>query len=192
MRHGPALLAVFLAAACAQSEEGSAGREQAVDPAPPAARATESQPDPAPSPGVLTLGAAGFGPFAVGQPVAQVGPSLREAERIGEDCRLFSDPGLPGVWVMTDGAGTIQRVSVAGPSTIETAEGIAVGATDAAVRSSYPALRREPHEYTVGGANLYTAPSGRAGLRFEMDGDGRVSEMSGGAPPFLGYAEGCA
>ena len=151
------------------------------------------EPGPAPSPGAPTLTAAGFGPFTVGQPIAMAGPAPpREADRISEDCRLFSDPNLPGVWAMTDGAGVVRRVSVAGPSPIETPEGVGVGATEASVRAAYPSLRREPHEYTVGGDNLYTAAPGAAGLRFELGEDRRVTEMHGGSPPFLGYSEGCA
>lgn len=188
MRPFCVLATVLLVAACSQQAESPVAPEPGVTTA-----AETPAPGPAPSPGVPALSAAGFGPHTVGQPIALTGPAPpREADRISEDCRLFSDPNLPGVWVMTDGAGVVRRVSVGAPSTLETAQGIGVGASEAAVRAAYPGIRREPHEYTIGGDNLYTRAVGQADLRFELGEDRRVTEMHGGAPPFLSYSEGCA
>lgn len=188
MRPFCVLATVLLAAACSQPAESP------VAPEPDATVAAETPaPGPAQSAGVAALAASGLGPYMVGQPIALGGPAPpREADRISEDCRLFSDPDLPGVWVMTDGAGVVQRVSVGPPSTAETARGIGVGASEAALRAAYPDLRREPHEYAVGGDNLYAGAVGEPDLRFELGSDRRVSEMHGGAPPFLAYSEGCA
>ncbi len=144
--------------------------------------------------GVPPLTAAGFGPYLVGRKVPMNGPyPPREMDRLNEDCRLYTDSNLPGVWIMADGDNVVMRVSVSEPSTLETAAGIGLGATEAEVRAAYPAVRETPHQYVEApGKNLFTASPDHPGLRFEIGSDGTVTQIHGGRPPFLGYIEGCA
>ncbi len=188
MRRFDAFAVIILIAACSQDElEQPPIAEEGTGEVVP----LEEQPSPDRAIPLLT--AEGFGPHAVGQPIALVGPfPPREAERTSQDCRLYSDANLPGVWIMTDGDGVVQRVSVGGNSTLVTAQGITLGTSQAAVFAAYPTARGEPHEYIIGGSNLYTTAPGSAGLRFEIGATGTVVEMHGGTQPFLGYSEGCA
>lgn len=137
------------------------------------------------------LSATGYGPYRVGGQIEPEG--LRESERISEDCRIFTDPDQPGLWIMTDGAGTIERVSAGSSSKLATAGGIGVGSDEAEVRAAYRGVTATPHEY-VGdpGKNLYTGGEGSARMRFEIGEDGRVKQIHAGRDPFLAYAEGCA
>ena len=185
--------ALLALAACSQAPDTAAEDEPAASPQ----AAASAAPTPAPAeaePAFPPLTAAGFGPHTVGQPIALVGPAPPvEHTRISEDCRIYSDPNLPDVWIMTDGRGVVQRVSVGESSQLRTAKGIGVGATEAEVLRAYPGIRKEPHEYVAAPAgNFYTAPRGQPGLRFDTDAQRRVTEISGGAQPFLSYAEGCA
>jgi hypothetical protein len=199
----PAIAALALAAACAREPAEptvDAGETTNVAAAGPEVAATKpgDAPPPSVAPGqtspIPSLTEAGFGPHVVGNKIALVGPAPPvEEPRISDECHMYRDPNLPGVWIMTDGEDVVQRVAVLAPSTLETGAGIGIGAGEAAVRAAYPGLRAEPNEHAEAPAkDLYTAPPGEAGLRFDIDGEGKVVEMSGGAPPFLGYSEGCA
>lgn len=186
-------------AACSEAPE-------ATDPQPSAEQAvaesdvsgtTGDPPDLAEQPVFTTpvpvLAATGFGPHVIGQPIVTAGPNPPyEPDRISDACRTYRDPDLPDVWIMTDGGDVVQRVTALGSSPLTTARGIGVGTTEEQVRAAYPSLREEPHEYIPGGKNLYTGPAGQAGLRFEIGAEGAVVELHAGAPPFLGYSEGCA
>lgn len=193
-----ALAAVFALslAACSQAPDSPPPAQGEADVETSAAPAT-AQPDPAPTlgdaPGAL-LGAEGLGPHRVGSPVATGGaspPQLVHADN--PSCHMYRDPNLPGVFIMTDGEGVIRRISVLEPSTVKTAAGIGVGAKEPAVRAAYPAMRKERSEYTAPpGGILYSAADGKPGLRFDVDQEGTVREMSGGTPPYLAFSEGCA
>ncbi len=193
MRGATALVFAIAAAACSPAADTSAGANGSA--AAPESATHNLEPTAGPSAQNLdapVLSATGFGPYEAGEHIDDQAARLNEAERTSEDCRLFSDVALPGVWFMSDGAGIIQRISVGPPSAARAAGGIALGSDEAIVRAAYPAARIEPHEYTIGGSNVYTATASSSGLRFELDSNGKVTEMHGGFQPFLSYSEGCA
>ena len=193
MRGATALVFAIAAAACSPAADTSAGANGSA--AAPESATHNPEPTAGPSaqnPDAPVLSARGFGPYEAGERIDDQAAGLKEAERTSEDCRLFSDASLPGVWIMTDGAGIIQRISIGPPSAARATGGIALGSDQAAVRAAYSAARIEPHEYTIDGSNVYTAAVGSSGLRFELDGEGKVTEMHGGFQPFLSYSEGCA
>ena len=200
MKKALTLLSLALVAACSpSSSDDNRDAAGATPPTPDATPVVAERGAEAPTMngtnnGVPPLTAAGFGPYLVGQKVPMNGPTPpQEMERIVEDCRLFTDDNLPGVWIMADGDNVVMRVSVSEPSTLETAAGIGIGASEAEVRAAYPAVRETPHEYVEApGKNLFTASPDLPGLRFEIGGDGTVTQIHGGRPPFLGYIEGCA
>lgn len=179
-------------AACGQQAEPAPEPERTE--AVPSQRAA---PTPPPAPPLVPPGEeadatpltpAGFGPYVVGESLAaERQGELREVTpRASENCRLYRDPGLPGVEIMTDGE-VVTRVSVRSPSTIITGAGVHVGASEADIRAVYPELRRGS-----GAGDLYTAGRGDDGLRFEIGRDGNVAAMHGGGEPALSQSEGCA
>lgn len=143
---------------------------------------------------VPSITPAGFAGYVVGNPIPMAGPDKPvEQPRISETCRMYRDRGLPDTWIMTDGEGVVQRFVALGASTLKTATGIGLGATEAQVRAAYPGIRKVPSEHAEEPAGaLFTAPADRSGLRFDIDQRGHVVEISGGAQPFLGFSEGCA
>lgn len=193
-------LCAFALAACSQqpasdtenpdSRDIPAGTATAADPsAPPASTSPREVEGSVPS-----ITPAGFAGYVVGNPIPMAGPDKPVEEmRISDSCRTYRDRGLPDTWIMTDGKGMVQRFVALGTSTLKTAAGIGLGATEAQVRAAYPGIRKEASDYVAApGGTLYTAPDGQPGLRFDVDEKGRVIELSGGAQPFLGYSEGCA
>lgn len=177
---------------CSSDRAESPGAAATEEPAPIASARTDPElpPDVA-APDAAVLSSTGFGPYRIGERIDAAG--LRESPRISENCRIFADPGQPGLWIMTNGAGTIERVSAGSSTKLATAGGIRVGSPESSVRAAYPRVTATPHEYVGDPAkNLYTGSEGSARLRFEIGEDGRVKQMHAGRDPFLAYAEGCA
>lgn len=200
---------VLALSACSPGSEADGGAAAAPSPSPassgtagavsPQNAANPSAPQRPAAPGEVDSGippvtAQGFAGYIVGKPIPMAGPDKPvEQPRISESCRMYKDKSLPDVWIMTDGKGVVQRISVLGSSTLRTAAGIGLGASEAQLRAAYPDLRVERSEYVMPpGAVFYTAGEDRPGLRFDTSEQGKVVEISGGAQPFLGYSEGCA
>lgn len=112
--------------------------------------------------------------------------------QLSESCQTYSDKPR-SLYVMTDGK-VVARITAMKGSPVKTAKGIAVGASEAAVRKAYPDARAEPHKYSEAPAKYldWRPGDGTRGLRFEIDGEGRVAMIHAGREPELEYVEGCA
>jgi hypothetical protein len=88
----------------------------------------------------------------------------------------------------------LARVSAWDGSTVAVAEGIRVGATEAAVRAAFGSrITEEPHQYEAAPAKyltVWTTPR-RRGVRFEINSQGVVGAIHAGGPQ-IEYVEGCA
>ena len=183
-------LVLLLLAGCAQDSEPAA---EAPAPAPEAATSTRA------TPAAPTLTAQGYDTIRIGAPpAAATGYALADDGSYEEDCRIFTSPRLPGVYLIVEG-GRVMRITAhaeggASASTLRTDRGIGVGSTEQEVRSAYSPLREEPHDYlSPQGKNLYFGGSEtEPGLRFEMGEDDRVSHVHAGLDPVLAYSEGCS
>lgn len=197
-----ALVLAVLALALWLTQRGDA---PPTGPAAPAAPATtpvmpSARPSPPPptsqAPSVVMLTPEGIGGLRIGTPARDIGEGFVADDDATGTCVIYTSPRYRGAWVMVED-GIVRRVSVGGllgqADDIATASGIRVGATEAAVRAAHPDLREEGHEYVAPPAkNLYTAATDRPGLRFEIDDQGRVSQIHGGQQPQLSYSEGCS
>ncbi|TWB33621.1 hypothetical protein [Nitrospirillum pindoramense] len=141
----------------------------------------------------------GLEPVHLGMTVAQAESALGVAFRPmqqaqSEDCWLTGrgDGKDKQISYMVQ-KGRITRIDVFAPpggeATIQTAKGIGVGATEAAVLKAYgPAVLVQPHAYEEG-HYLRIEREGRV-LLFETA-DGRVTRFRAGFPPAVDYIEGC-
>lgn len=132
----------------------------------------------------------GLGAIVVGQaPPATI---KADSAQVSDGCRTYSDKARR-LYAMTDGK-VVARVTVMSRSPIKTAEGIGVGASEAAVRKAYPDAVAEPHKYVEAPAKYldWRPGGGKTGLRFEIDKDGKVSMIHAGREPEIEYVEGCA
>lgn len=135
------------------------------------------------------LSPTGIGAIVVGQALPA---SLKTSGAQQSDgCQIHPDKALR-VYAMTDGK-VVARVTAMSGSKVQTARGIAIGATEAAVRKAYPDAMAEPHKYVEApGKYLDWRPGGgTSGLRFEIDANGRVSAIHAGREPEIEYVEGC-
>lgn len=132
----------------------------------------------------------GLGAIVIGK----VPPSMLKADgaQISDGCRTFSDKARR-IYAMTDGK-VVARVTAMPGSSIKTERSIAPGASEAAVRKAYPEVTEQPHKYEDAPAKyLDWRPGGASsGLRFELDGSGKVGAIHAGRLPELEYVEGCA
>ncbi len=188
------LVPLALLAAC--SSQSPPDSEQATDevstPATPVApEKAAPTPDPVPSANTLTL--AGLGDLRIGKPVPAGSSWSAEGAQASDSCIVLASPDYPGAYAITEG-GKVRRISIGQRSKIKLAEGIGVGATEAAVKQDFP-FPATPHKYVDAPGKYLTAPnadSGDPALMFEIDSDGRVSQMHVGTMPTLGYVEACS
>ncbi|WP_126173734.1 hypothetical protein [Altericroceibacterium xinjiangense] len=190
IKYGVAAFALALAA-CDSGQPPAPGPEPV--PAPSAVETTRTSAPSASNSNQLTP--AGLGAIALGKPPPTTGEvGLREDDvQLSESCRTLSTGRYPDIYVMSDGE-RVTRITVMRDSPIQTERGIGLGATEADVRRAYPDAVEAAHEYIVTpGKNLTWSPQGsEAGLRFEIDGEGKVTLIHAGLPPWLGNPEGCA
>jgi hypothetical protein len=189
MRHVPLALALACCACSQADEKAAAAPSTAVTPA-PEVLPEDSGPAPASITKPAALGPEGLGGIVVGQvPPA----SLKvDAVQISEGCQTHTDKAR-GISVMTDGK-VVTRITAMRASKVVTAQGIGVRASEAQVRAAYPGAREEPHKYVAAPAKYldWRPGGGDAGLRFEIDEQGKVNMIHAGREPYLSYVEGCA
>ncbi|MEJ7583557.1 MAG: hypothetical protein WKF43_05570 [Acidimicrobiales bacterium] len=119
------------------------------------------------------------------------------------DSSIAGTPGLgcgyaagtpDGIWLKLNDT-TIVSMSVEG--SVTTPEGIGVGSTADEVRTAYPDVRREPHEYESGFPGrhflVFDDPAD-AGFQmyFDMKDGETVAGLESGQADFLPTLEGCA
>jgi hypothetical protein len=109
-----------------------------------------------------------------------------------EACRELKLPGQPQLTVMAE-EGRITRISLDSKGSLQAAQGLTVGSSEAAVRRVYgKALRTSPHHYEAQPAHyltVWTKPRA-SGIRFETDAHRRVTRIHVGGPA-IEYVEGC-
>ncbi|MET1754307.1 hypothetical protein ABVV53_02345 [Novosphingobium sp. RD2P27] len=187
----PAAILALLVTACGQPQPDEAslpdkgsqdGRAPLASPSNPSGETTAPDPQ--------ALRAEGVGEIIVGQsPPATL---KRDAVQISETCVTYSDPQRR-LHAITDG-NVVMRITAMDGSSLKTARGIAVGASEADVREAYPDAVAQPHKYVETPAKYldWRPGGGSSGLRFEIDRDGNVSMIHAGREPHLEYVEGCA
>jgi len=175
-------LAVFalMLAACRGQDAGDT-------PAPPAIQ-----------PAVIAVSPEGVGAVRIGATLAQVnaalGEQLRPTYDVNPECDYVDPAGLPpGIALMVN-QDTIVRIDV-DTTGIPTAEGAAVGDTEARVLELYNGrVTVQPHKYT-GPEGHYLVVKWPADtlhlLIFETDGK-KVLNYRAGVRPAVEYVEGCA
>lgn len=195
------LVPLVLLAAC--SSQSSPDSESAPDDQPSTAQmepateptATPDQPapaaEPAPPPNILTL--AGLGDLRIGKSVPAGSSWSAEGAQASDSCIVLSSPDYPGAYAITEG-GKVRRISIGQRSKVKLVEGIGPGATEARVKQDFP-FPATPHKYVDAPGKYLTAPNAASGdpaLRFEIDSDGKVSQIHVGTMPTLGYVEACS
>jgi hypothetical protein len=179
-------------AACSQADEEAVPTPTPTESA-AAVAASEPAPVSTPTPAarnVTALSPEGLGDIVVGQ--APPASLKADATQISDGCRTHTDRAR-GIYAMTDGK-VVTRITAMRASKVATAKGITIGATEAQVRQAYPDAREEPHKYVDAPAKYldWRPGGGEAGLRFEIDAQGKVSMIHAGREPHLSYVEGCA
>jgi len=153
--------------------------------------------EPAPSVETTALSPEGYGALRIGMTPEEASAALGHALLLnGEpmnDCASYVlEPGVEpqGMRFLAIG-GRLARIDDYGSEGVATPEGIAVGATEAAVRAAYPGAVEEPGEHDPPTTTLtaWTVPDER-GYRFYMF-DGLVSAIAVGTDA-IQLTEGCS
>ncbi|MGH9179262.1 MAG: hypothetical protein ACRD0N_12010 [Acidimicrobiales bacterium] len=191
------VLLAGVAASCRGGDGSDATSDQRDTVASSTAATTTAAPAPAPAP--LTLGLRGVGPVQVGMTVAEagaaLGATLRDLGAPTEACTLYGpERGFDGLSFLV-ASGVVARADVTAGTTT-TAEGVAIGHTEAEAQRRYGnRLRVTPHDFSIGGHYLTLVPTERAdaGYRLVLETDGvRVTSMRAGRLPEVEYTEGCS
>ena len=156
-----------------------------------------------PQPGPELLTPDGWGPLRIGMTLDEVVAAAgadANPEAVGGpvpgECDEFRPLQAPeGVLVMVEN-GILTRISITRDNGIVTPEGIRVGDPADRVLQAYgDRVQLEPHKYVDPPAAYLTvwreAATGEPrGIRYEVDADGRVNFLRGGASS-IEYVEGC-
>ncbi|MCJ2179751.1 hypothetical protein [Novosphingobium album (ex Hu et al. 2023)] len=136
----------------------------------------------------------GLGELRIGKAVP-AGSGWRDlAAKDPDVCHIFESGDFPGVYAIVEN-GKVRRITAGEEAGVTLADGIGVGASEAAVKAAYPGFKSEPHAYDSDPAKYLTDPAAgerHPGLRFEIGQDGKVSLIHAGTMPDLTYVEGCA
>ncbi len=162
--------------------------------------ATGPTPAPPAVPSAALISPEGMSPVRIGMSVAEASAALGAPLVPDMDfdepeaCQTLHPQGAensPLYYMAVDGR--ISRISVyEGAPLIRTAAGVGVGSSDADVRAAYTSAIQEPAPYDDPPAHdliVWTAPD-VSGLRFEVNGMGKVVVLHAGGPSIL-YIEGC-
>ncbi len=138
----------------------------------------------------------GLGPIRIGMTPQEVGRVVGHPIHIGKDadsqaCSEVDLPGHADAGMMFEN-GKLTRFFVFGRSRLHTAEGIGIGATEAAVKAAYPKIERSDADYDEApAANLIQwTQKDVAGLEFRTGADGKVVSIAAGGHS-IEYYEGC-
>jgi hypothetical protein len=141
------------------------------------------------------LSPTGVGGISFGAAVADVREELGipvESALLESSCEFVSPEAAPDGLTLMAESGRIVRADVTS-GTARTAEGAAIGDSEARIMELYPALRRMPHKYTTG-SYLVVLPNAPADTLhryvFETDGS-TVTRFRAGLYPPVEYVEGC-
>lgn len=147
----------------------------------------------------LQLDLHGLGPVRVGMTVEAAAKALgRPLEPVTaptEECTLYAPAsGFDGLAFLVAG-GTVARTDVTAGATA-TAEGVAIGQTEAEAQRRYGGrLVVTPHDFLLGGHYLTLVPTAPADAGFllvaETDG-AKVTGMRAGRLPEVEFTEGCS
>ena len=188
----------------AENRAANVGAETpAAPPAPPAAEDKSA---------LAPLTAEGWGPLRIGMTLAEVTAALgpdSDPEAVGgpdpESCDQFRPARAPaGMLVMIED-GRLTSIALIDASAIKSDRGLGIGATAADVEKTYgETLIREPHKYQDPpaayltwwakgrkGKEIWVRDSEARGIRYELDGRGKVESVHAGGPS-IQYVEGCA
>ncbi|ESQ73674.1 hypothetical protein ABAC402_17965 [Asticcacaulis sp. AC402] len=125
--------------------------------------------------------------LALGQPL-----SIDASDSDAVACSEIDLPGVDHAWVMFENR-RMTRISINTGSSIRTARGIGIGATEAEIAGAYQPLDIKPRDYVGLPAKDITwwSVPGNSGIRFKTDDAGRVDMIHAGGPS-IEYMEGCA
>ena len=154
----------------------------------------------------------GWGPLRIGMSKAAVtqalGPDSNPNDVNGpepESCEIYRPENAPQGMMVMFVDGRLARITLADGSDVKTTTGIGVGSPVSAILKAYGTrAQASPHQYesapaeyrTVwstggnGGQSYVQNPAAR-GIRFEINGEGRVQFIHAGGPA-IQYVEGCA
>ncbi|WP_292066745.1 hypothetical protein [Brevundimonas sp. UBA7664] len=194
--------AVLMLAACGAPES---------EPAPAAPPAAPDAPVTPVDANALT--AQGWGPLRIGMTKAEVEAALGADSNPGsvggaepEVCDQWRPERAPAGLLVMIQDGVLTRISVAEPSTLKTDRGFGVGDTAVAIKTAYGAgAVSQPHKYSAAPAedifvwasggpatpNAYVQNAAARGVRYEIDGAGKVGIIHVGGPS-IQLVEGCA
>ena len=175
---------------------------------PPVTEPGAESPAPTPTADANALTATGWGPVQIGMTREQVAAALgagRDDSGVSDQCELFRPANAPeGMLVMLNN-GVLARISISEPSDLQTDRGFGVGDAAADIKAAYGAdAVVTPHKYqgppsedifVWSGArpadDEYITDETRRGIRYEIGGDGNVSQIHIGGPD-IQLVEGCA
>jgi len=158
------------------------------------------------------LTAEGWGPLRIGMTRAEIEAALGPDDSPNaaggaepESCDQFHPARAPEGMLAMVTDGRLSRISLVRGATVQTSEGLGLGAAAAAVTQAYGnRARTEPHKYEDAPAQYITVwtqprPAGEAyvedqnarGVRYEIGGDGAVNAIHAGGPS-IQWVEGCS
>jgi hypothetical protein len=148
----------------------------------------------APAAGAQTLSQDGWGAYRIGMASGELpGPLFGQGLSEQPECDVRLVAGRPDVKLLVEG-GVLVRITVSGVSDILTDRGVGVGSRESQVYAAYTRVRSDGGFVDDGAPwqELYAQPNGRGGrgLRFTLDGQGRVARIDAGGPA-IEYRERC-